>query len=178
MPSQVAFLRAINVGRRKVTMDRLREVLIALGCSDVATHIASGNVWLTSRSTGPRLEARIEAALAEAFGFEIETFVRSLDELEATLDAVPFPDEEVEAAHALMICFLKEAPDADTRGAIAELGTATDRFGIVGRELHWLRLVRESDPKIQKAVERVLTGPMTGRNVRTVRRMAAGAAAR
>lgn len=174
MPSQVAFLRAVNVGHRQVKMDRLRQVLSDLGLKGVQTHIASGNLWFDSRASGPRLETRIEGALAKAFGFEIETFVRSRDELGAVLDAVPFPGGEIGAAHALMICFLREAPDPGIGRAVAALGTGTDRFAVAGRELYWLRVVRESDPKLQKAVERLLQGPMTGRNVKTVCRMAAG----
>jgi uncharacterized protein (DUF1697 family) len=174
MPAQVAFLRAINVGHRQVKMDRLREVLTGLGLTGVRTHIASGNVWFASRSTGGQVEARIEAAIEDAFGFEVETFVRSREELAGILEAIPFAAREVESAHALMICFLREAPDPASAREVAALGNATDRFAVVGRELFWLRLVRDSDPRIQKAVEKLLPGPMTGRKVKTVQRMAAG----
>ena len=43
-----AFLRAINVGRRTVRMERLREEFTALGFSAVETFIASGNVTFES----------------------------------------------------------------------------------------------------------------------------------
>lgn len=172
MPAQVAFLRAINVGHRQVKMERLREVLTDLGLTGVRTHIASGNAWFDSRSGGARLEARIERALASAFGFEIETFVRTRDELGQVLEAIPFADADVEGAHALMVCFLRDVPAAASCRAVRELDTATDWFRVSGRELYWLRRAPESDPTIQKSLDRLLPGPMTGRKVTTVRRMA------
>ena len=47
----IAFLRAINVGGRVVTMSRLRDVFVGLGFRGVDTFIASGNVVFESRVT-------------------------------------------------------------------------------------------------------------------------------
>jgi len=75
MTRYIAFLRAINVGRRTVRMDRLREVFEAAGFDDVATYIASGNVIFAAAEPDPyRLEREIERLLAEAFGFHVDTF--------------------------------------------------------------------------------------------------------
>ena len=44
MPRRVAFLRSINVGKRRVKMATLRECCSALGLRNVETHLASGNL--------------------------------------------------------------------------------------------------------------------------------------
>ena len=44
MATFIAFLRAVNVGKRQVKMAGLRSELEANGFTDVATFIASGNV--------------------------------------------------------------------------------------------------------------------------------------
>ena len=48
MATHVALLRAVNVGGFKVAMADLRETAEALGWSDVATHLNSGNLLFTS----------------------------------------------------------------------------------------------------------------------------------
>ncbi len=174
MSTHVAFLRAINVGGRQVKMAQLVGLFESLGLDAVTTHIASGNVRYRTRSSPATLEPRIEALLREALGFEVETFIRTPTELVAVIRAAPFTQKEIAAAHAQMFCFLKEAPTKAVGTAIAALSCASDRFAVVGRELHWLRVTRESDPKIHRAVEKALGVTMTGRNLNTVRKMAEG----
>ena len=49
MPTHIALLRGINVGgRNRVAMADLREVVLGLGHTEVATYIQSGNVVFTS----------------------------------------------------------------------------------------------------------------------------------
>ena len=44
MPTFIAFLRAVNVGKRKYPMAELREALTDAGFEEVETHIQTGNV--------------------------------------------------------------------------------------------------------------------------------------
>ena len=44
MPTFIAFLRAVNVGKRKYPMAELRDALTAAGFEKVQTHIQTGNV--------------------------------------------------------------------------------------------------------------------------------------
>ncbi|MEU3838558.1 DUF1697 domain-containing protein [Streptomyces sp. NPDC028635] len=91
--THIAFLRAVNVGARKVEMARLRETLSGLGLGAVRTYIASGNAFFTTAETDRvRLTASIEAALAKTFGFDIPAIVRTVPELRAELAASPFTD--------------------------------------------------------------------------------------
>ena len=62
MPRQIALLRGINLGaRNRVSMPELRELLEGLGHEDVRTLLQSGNVVLTSATTGARYVARVAA---------------------------------------------------------------------------------------------------------------------
>ena len=86
----VAFLRGINVGGRFVKMDALRAIFEAAGCSDVRTHIQSGNVFFTSRASVKTLTPKIQLALQKALGYEIAAFLFTLDELKQIMDHNPF----------------------------------------------------------------------------------------
>ena len=91
MTRYVAFLRAINVGGRRVKMDHLRKLFEALGTSNVETFIASGNVIFDSEADDPRvLERKIEDHLQESLGYEVATFVRSTSELAGIARYRPF----------------------------------------------------------------------------------------
>src|SRR5450631_163899 len=84
MPCCVAFLRAVNVGGRTVKMDALRAAFEGLALTRIETFIASGNVIFDSRARDlAALERKIEAQLLASFGFEIDAFVRRLDEVAA-----------------------------------------------------------------------------------------------
>lgn len=60
----VAFLRAVNVGGTRVMrMADLRAQVEGLGYSDVATHIQSGNVLLTTKDSAKQVTEALEAEL-------------------------------------------------------------------------------------------------------------------
>ena len=85
----VALLGGINVGGHRVTMDRLRTEVTALGFTDVATFIASGNVLFTGPARGNH-EVRIQDHLAEQLGWPVPTFVRTAAEVITASDLRPF----------------------------------------------------------------------------------------
>ncbi|QMU75662.1 DUF1697 domain-containing protein [Streptacidiphilus sp. PB12-B1b] len=106
----IAFLRAVNVGGRKVEMARLRELLGAMGLGRVRTYIASGNVFFDAALDTPQQRAEltgaIQARLREEFGFEVPTILRSIPEVEAALAAAPFDQVEIDPDVRLNIVFL------------------------------------------------------------------------
>src|SRR5262249_14987025 len=109
VPRYVALLRAINVGKRIVKMDRLRAEFEAIGFKNVETLIASGNVLFDSPSkSSAALEKRIEAHLFEALGYEVDTYVRTPTELADVCALRPFADSaEHAASNALYVGFVK-----------------------------------------------------------------------
>jgi uncharacterized protein (DUF1697 family) len=169
----VAFLRAINVGGHTVKMDRLRGLFESAGLTGVETFIASGNVLFDSRVkvTAP-LELKIERHLEKALGYEVATFIRPLDTLPPLLGAHPFTTYERDE-HPLHVGFLKGSLPAANLANLKALETPGDSFHCEGRELFWLRRGRFSDSKITGArIERALGGPVTFRNITSVRRLA------
>lgn len=83
MATYVAFLRAINLGpTRKFPQGDIVAATEAAGFDDVATHINTGNVRLTTRMRSrARIEQALEAAYAADRGFEVPTVVYSTEEL-------------------------------------------------------------------------------------------------
>ena len=74
MPRYFALLRGINVGGHRIKMDRLRELVEALGFAQVETFIASGNVIFSAHSLDVRgMEERIAGHLEGALGYEVTT---------------------------------------------------------------------------------------------------------
>lgn len=79
MPTYVVLLRGVNVGKAKrVPMADFRQVLLDLGCTRATTLLNSGNAVVHHpRIASPSLAARIAAALAARFGFEVPVIVKS-----------------------------------------------------------------------------------------------------
>lgn len=171
----VAFLRGINLGKRRLEMSRLRALFEAIGFTDVATFIASGNVLFTaSEKSRQVLERTIEQHLRDGLGFEVETFVRTAAEVKATADARPFPHSQEEKAHGLYVTFLRDAlPQASAR-QLEACRTKTDAFRVEGAQVFWLCDVPSSQSDIWKSAEvKAVTLPTgTMRNVSTVRKIA------
>lgn len=83
----LALLRGINVGgKNKVPMAELKACFEELGCENVRTYIASGNVMFESNKSSAELTEEIQEALPKKFkigqrthkGFG--TFTRSVTE--------------------------------------------------------------------------------------------------
>jgi uncharacterized protein (DUF1697 family) len=86
-------LRGINVGgRNKVPMAPLRELLEDLSYANVSTHIASGNVIMSSRRAPGGIKRQIEGALPKRFRLDSELIavrVMTHAELRAVVDHRP-----------------------------------------------------------------------------------------
>src|SRR4029079_916661 len=106
MVRYIAFLRAINVGGRVVKMDRLRAMFEALGFTDVETFIASGNVlFSTPGRSAAALERRITSQLRDTLGYDVATFVRSVEEVVRIAAHDPFAASTAKPYHAIYVLF-------------------------------------------------------------------------
>ncbi|HWI44098.1 MAG TPA: DUF1697 domain-containing protein [Nocardioides sp.] len=88
MPTYVAFLRAINLGaKRKFPKADIVAATEAMGAREVATHINTGNVRLTTTlRSRAKVETALEAAYLERAGFEVPTLVYTPAELVAVAE--------------------------------------------------------------------------------------------
>lgn len=175
MPRYVAFLRAINVGGHTVSMTALRGHFEALGCSDVESVIASGNVVFAAASrSASALEKRIASHLEGRLGYGVETFLRTPEELRKISAHRPFPRAELDApGHTLFVAFVGGSLDAAARRRVIGLSSPMDDFRFRGREVYWLCRGRSSDSKVYGgALEKALGRPTTVRNATTLRKIA------
>ena len=166
MARYAAFLRAINIGGRRITGPELCKPFASMGFADAASFRASGNVVFDA----PRKpsEARIEAGLEEELGYEVVTFLRTRAELEELAGGQPF---EPDARYHVM--FLKKLPSAAARKQVLELGTEDDKLAWGARELFWRPRGRMLDSELDlKRVEKLI-GLNTMRTNGTVEQIAA-----
>jgi uncharacterized protein (DUF1697 family) len=171
MTRRVAFLRAVNVGKRTVPMAKLKEVVEGLGYADVFTYINSGNVAFTTTGTRDAIEAKIERALEPAFGFEVETFVRTAAELRHIAEATPFP---VPSGHTHMVTFFRDRATTAQAKALEDLSNGTDLLVVDGRDVHW-RIKGTVMTSLLKPKDWAGTGigPSTSRNTNALRKLVA-----
>ena len=87
MPTFIAFLRAVNVGKRQYPMAELREALTAAGFEEVATHIQTGNALVrTSMRSRAKVTAALEKAMLEDRGFAVSVVLMTPAELLETYE--------------------------------------------------------------------------------------------
>ena len=172
MPRYVAFLRAVNVGGRVVKMEALKKIFESMGLADVESFIASGNVAFSSKGV-KGLDAKIATGLGKALGYEVPTFVRTVDEIADLAAQRPFAERDAAAFPTYLVGFLSKDLDAAGVERLSLLSTKEDLFHIRGRNFWWLSRHRQSDPAITgRQLEKALGQPTTLRNVNTIRRMA------
>jgi uncharacterized protein (DUF1697 family) len=163
MSTHVALLRGINVGgRTKVPMKDLRATFEALGFTDVATYIQSGNVVFDAKSA-PKAAA-IEGRIARTFGFDIAVVLRTPKELAGVIDANPFPDDTAK----VHVMFLNQAPTAAAFAKIDSAAFAPDEFALGRKEIYMHLPNGVGKSKLPGALVRPAGPEATLRNWRTV----------
>jgi uncharacterized protein (DUF1697 family) len=89
----LALLRGINVGgKNKVSMAELKACFEELGCENVRTYIASGNVLFESDKSAAELTEEVQVALPKRFRLDselIRILVLSRDQLQQVIDQAP-----------------------------------------------------------------------------------------
>ncbi len=96
-----AFFRGINVGgQRVVKMADLRALFSKLGFQAVQSYIQSGNVLFASEREQADLSGLIAEGFQKRFGFASDVILRSADEIDGILRALPFTQAEIARAEA------------------------------------------------------------------------------
>jgi uncharacterized protein (DUF1697 family) len=174
VPTYVAFLRAINLGRnRKFAKAKIVEAVQECGFTDVETYINSGNVRFASSL---RSRAKVEEALEQSFrkhaGFEVPTIVFTPAELkQIAADAVEIArGHENTGAH--YVSLLKEKPKAADVKRLQELDHGEDLAVIRGRGAHLLVVTPSARGRLSNATVEKLLGVATNRNLNVVKHLA------
>jgi uncharacterized protein (DUF1697 family) len=175
MKRYVAFLRGMNLGKRRIKNPELKAEFERLELLDVATFRASGNVVFGTGGTEAKakLAARIEAGLLDGLGYDVPVYLRSLPEVAAIAAQKPFPAKAVDASKGkLQVTMLLRKPTAAAVRTVVALASDVDLLSIEGSELYWLPSggTIESDLDL-RAIERAL-GPGTQRTMGTIEQIA------
>jgi uncharacterized protein (DUF1697 family) len=170
MQKYVAFLRAINVGGHTVKMDHLRTLFEELDFAKVETFIASGNVIFetTAKSTAV-LEKKIKEHLKNCLGYEVDTFLRTMEEVTALEKRSPFKAEKKDKD--VYIGFLHETPNPIATSALMALRNKLNDFAFLEREVYWLRLNRDDSIFLKNSLEKILKMSATVRNITTIQKL-------
>ena len=174
MTRYVAFLRAVNVGKRIVKMEHLRQLLDTAGFNNVSTYIQSGNIMFASRSNNvTALSEKIEKLLLTTYGFEVPTIIRQVSELENVVKNTPFPGVVPDKTTQVYITFLSGDAGLHAPQVIASLQSAAETLHMNNREVYTLiRKNLELKPlDVIARLEKKLGIPCTTRNWATVNKV-------
>lgn len=131
MPTFVALLRGINVGKAKrVPMADLRGLFAELGFGCARTVLNSGNVVFEHALESPAAHAElITEALFVRFGFAVPTVVKTADDLEQISTQNPFLAEVADPSRLLVI-FAQGIASPPALRALVDVVKAPDRFAL------------------------------------------------
>jgi uncharacterized protein (DUF1697 family) len=166
------FLRAINVGGRRITMPELAAILRDAELGDAETFIASGNFVFKGEGDA----ADIEALMVTKLGFCSEVYLRTGEEINQLVELAK-PSALAEDVHAVHIGFVQKPPNQALQDRLKEIENELDRFALHKRDLIWTAKDRVSEtPFGKKGLGGRIKGgrawpPITWRNVRTLERM-------
>ena len=138
MTRYIAFLRAVNVGGRKVEMAKLRKAVEDAGFEDVATYIASGNLFFdSSLRSKAKIVDTLEAAMDDHLGFEVPVALRTVAELEQLVESNPFEGWSKSDDHRLLVNFHMgkvpklDVPSTSPKGTLELVGATTGETFVV-----------------------------------------------
>jgi len=156
-------------------MSRLRALFEELGFADVKTFIASGNVLFSSKIKDIHsLESKIAKHLEVSLGYDVDTFVRTLDEIVAVGKAKIFPEDGREGT-SVFVGFLQEKLPADIAKKLAAIRTQRDEIRVADREFYWLCRIRSNESKIWASpeIKELKLPTSTMRNITSIRKLMA-----
>ncbi len=169
--TQIALLRAINVGgRKKVAMGDLRDFMAELGFQDVRSLLQTGNLVFRSEGrTSGDIERVLEAEASTRLDLDTDVFVRTPEAWAELIARNPFPDEAESDPSHLVVMFLKDTPAA---AAVRALPAATQGPELVRADGTQLYIVYPAgigrSRLTNKLIEDKLGTRGTGRNWNTV----------
>lgn len=166
----VAFLRGMNIGRRRIKNDDLKRRFNELGLDEVNCFRASGNVVFATEQRGEtKIRDQIERGLTDSLGYEVAVFLRGAAEMRAIARLEPFGRAAVAASNGkLQVSLLGRKPKAAARREVLAMSTDTDRLAIEGRELYWLPSGGLLDSALDLKSIDALLGPSTRRTKGTI----------
>jgi len=139
MPTFVALLRGVNVGKAKrVPMAELRALLTDLGHTGVVTLLNSGNaVFRARRGTPAKLAKEIAAAISARLDVEVPVIVVSARDLSAIIAENPI-ETDADWHPRLLVAFVPDTKALSSVAAIEALVVRPERFAVGKRAAYLL----------------------------------------
>jgi uncharacterized protein (DUF1697 family) len=174
MPTYVVLLRAVNVGKRVLKMEQARKVLEDNAFLDVASHIQTGNLLVTTPMRSlEKVERAVGECLSAAAGFDIVAMARrpaELTTLVESADGIP-PSFEGQVNRYVAFCQHDVAEEAAARLKAWEV--PGERAHVIGRDVLVELGKAFHEARLGNAeVERIAGVPATTRNLTVVRTLA------
>lgn len=164
MPTNLAFLRGINVGGNNIIkMEKLRELCTATGLNNVRTYIQSGNIVFESNLSEAALIKKLEQALHAHMKKPILVMVRSAKEITDILSKNPFKKQEPKKVGVML--FAQKVPKNVEKEFTIE---GPEELTIIGREIYinFPNGMGQAKIKFPKAAEKG-----TVRNINTLNKL-------
>jgi uncharacterized protein (DUF1697 family) len=171
----VALIRGINVGGNNIVpMQGLAKTLEGIGLGGVSWYIASGNVFFESKERDARkLEKKIEAAMEKGHKVSTNTVVRSRDEMEATMKALPPSWNKPSPLKRYYVMFLRHEVNTGTVLDELEPAQGVEALTYGAGALFWETVIKlQTRSKIAKIMSRPLYKQVTIRNLNTTLKIA------
>jgi uncharacterized protein (DUF1697 family) len=177
VPNFIAFLRAVNVGKRKYPMVELREALTTAGFEEVETHIQTGNVlFRTSMRSRTKVINALEAAMLADRGFEVPVVLMTPEELSETYaEAQSFARDFAEQGNETQghyLTLLAEPPNAEAAAKVEARSEPAEEVRVGKRAVHLMLAKPYHEASTSNAeVERHL-GRASTRNLTVITKLA------
>ncbi|MCW2490950.1 MAG: hypothetical protein JWN47_314 [Frankiales bacterium] len=173
MPTFIAFLRAVNVGKRQYPMAELRAALTEAGFEDVETHIQTGNVRVTtSMRSKEKVRAALEKAMKADRGFDVSAIVLTPAELlEVYDDAQRFAADHTGTSTGHYVSLLQATATAKDISAFETRDIPGEHVRVGKRAGHLLLSKAYHEARTGNDVFEKTFGPATNRNMTVITKL-------
>jgi uncharacterized protein (DUF1697 family) len=174
MPTFVALLRGINVGKAKrIPMAELRALLTRLGYTQVATLLNSGNVvFQATEGTAADHAQDIAKAISHKLKMEVPVIVRTERELSAIITENPIKADASEHSK-LLVAFVQNPKTLSDLEPLKSLVVPPEQFAVGKRAAYLLCAAGILESKAAVALLGKAGRSATSRNMATVLKLEA-----
>lgn len=169
MPTHVALLRGVSPMNAK--MPELKRCFEEAGFMNVRTVLASGNVVFDARGGEAALVKKAEAAMEAGIGRSFRTQVRSVEYLQALLDADPFAAFKLAKDAKRVVTFIPQTPSAPPKLPVEKDGARI--LALRDRELLTAYVPMPGNPVFMALIEKTFGKDVTTRTWDTLRKCVA-----
>lgn len=169
----IALLRGINVGgHKKVEMKRLKSLLENMGYFNVKTYLNSGNALFETDENLEQTKIELSKIMAEEFGFEIPTLIKSEEEIKKIASIIP-NEWQNNSEQKTDVAYL--FPEIDSKETVDKIPVKREYvdFIYVKGAIVWHIMKKDyNKSQLNKIVSHKFYKQMTVRNVNTARFLA------